>query len=49
MVSWLTYYKKLKSIALDWSMYMRMQSELMTEGEKKIETLEELIEEELNN
>jgi len=41
--------KKLKSIALDWSMYMRMQSELMTEGEKKIETLEELIEEELNN
>ena len=41
--------KKLKSIALDWSMYMRMQSELMTEGDKKIETLEELIEEELNN
>ena len=41
--------KKLKSVALDWSMYMRMQSELMTEGEKKIETLEELIEEELNN
>ena len=40
--------KKLKSIALDWSMYMRMQSELMTEGEKKIETLEELINEELN-
>ena len=41
--------KKLKSIALDWSMYMRMQSELMTEGDKKIETLEKLIEEELNN
>ena len=41
--------KKLKSIALDWSMYMRMQSEFMTEGEKKIETLVELIEEELNN
>ena len=41
--------KKLKSIALDWSLYMRMQSELMTEGEKKIETLVELIEEELNN
>ena len=40
--------KKLKSIALDWSMYMRMQSELMTEGDKKIETLEKLIEEELN-
>ena len=41
--------KKLKSIALDWSMYMRMQSELMIEGDKKIETLEKLIEEELNN
>ena len=41
--------KKLKSIALDWSMYMKMQSELMTEGDKKIETLEKLIEEELNN
>ena len=40
--------KKLKSIALDWSMYMRMQSDFMTEGEKKIETLEELINEELN-
>ena len=41
--------KKLKSIALDWSMYMRMQSEFMTEGEKKIETLVELIEEELKD
>jgi len=41
--------KKLKSIALDWSMYMKMQSELMTEGEKKIEILQELIEDELNN
>ena len=40
--------KKLKSIALDWSMYMRMQSEFMTEGDKKIETLVELIEEELH-
>ena len=41
--------KKLKSIALDWSMYMRMQSEFMTEGQKKIEILQKLIEEELNN
>ena len=41
--------KKLKSIALDWSMYMRMQSEFMTEGQKKIEILQKLIEKELNN
>lgn len=41
--------KKLKSIALDWSMYMRMQSEFMTEGQKKIEILQKLIKEELNN
>ena len=41
--------KKLKSVALDWSMYMRIQSDFFAEGEKKIEVLEKLIEEELNN
>ena len=41
--------KKLKSIALDWSMYMNIQTDFFAEGEKKIKILEKLIEQELNN
>tara|TARA_B100000963_G_C22609733_1_gene664306 strand:+ start:346 stop:1032 length:687 start_codon:yes stop_codon:yes gene_type:complete len=41
--------KKLKSIALDWSMYMKIQTDFFAEGEKKIKILEKLIEQELNN
>ena len=41
--------KKLKSIALDWSMYMKIQTDFFAEGEKKIKILEKLIEQEINN
>ena len=40
---------KLKSTALDWSMYMRMEIGYSNDAKKRIILLQELINQELNN